>query len=41
MQENLAKDKEDENVPAMGGGIEEQDDVPLFYSDLLPLLVSF
>lgn len=36
----MAKEKEDEKVPQMGGGDEEDDDIPLFYSDLMPLLVS-
>lgn len=37
MQESLAKEKEEKKVVAEMS--KEQDDIPLFYSDLLPFLV--
>ena len=37
LQENLAKEKEDEKVPMNLN--QEDEDIPLFYSDLMPLLV--
>ncbi|XP_010243740.1 PREDICTED: uncharacterized protein LOC104587722 isoform X2 [Nelumbo nucifera] len=36
--ESVAKQKEENNIPPKGR--EEHDDIPLFYSDIMPLLVS-
>lgn len=37
--ESEAKEKEERKVPEKSSGVQVQDDVPLFYSDLMPLLV--
>lgn len=38
LQECMAKEREEKKGPPLT--IEGQDDIPLFYSDLMPLLVS-
>ncbi|KAI3512055.1 hypothetical protein L1887_19219 [Cichorium endivia] len=40
LTEYVAKEKEDREIPATVKPINEQDDIPLFYSDLMPLLVD-
>jgi len=40
MQEGIAKEAEDKQERLVGNGGQIHDEIPLFYSDIMPLLVS-